>query len=126
MPFVHVRSLSLGGGFDVARAVRAVSAAFAQEASVDERHVTVTWETIDAGAYASGGETADAQPAHSHPVLVDVLAPDANSEDRLEAMLRAAADAVARAAGVEPANVFVHLHAARSGRVFDGGEIARW
>jgi hypothetical protein len=41
-------------------------------------------------------------------------------------MLQVAAGAVAAQAGVEPANVFVHFNPAQSGKVLDGGDLARW
>ena len=126
MPFLHIRSLPIGGDFDAAEAVRAISAEFAGRAGVDEQHVTVTWQTLEPAHYASAGETATAQPAATHPVLVELLAPDSNSDERIEQMLRVAAGAVAAEAGIEPGNVFVHFSPARSGKVFDGGEFVRW
>lgn len=126
MPFLHIRSLPVGDDFDAAGAVRAISAEFAGGAEVAEQHVTVTWQTFEPGHYASAGETATAQPAASHPVLVELLAPDSNSDERIERMLQVAAGAVAAQAGIEPDNVFVHFSAVRSGQVFDGGQLVRW
>ena len=115
MPFLHVRSLPLGDAFDADAAVRAVSAEFASEAGIVERHVTVSWQTLDAQSAAGG-----------RPILVDVVAPDFNDDERIVAMLRAAAGAVARAAGVDLRGVFAEFRGARSGQVLDGGEIVRW
>ena len=126
MPFLHIRSLPVGGDFDTAEAVRAISAEFARAAAVDEQHVSVTWQTLEPGHYASAGETATAQPAGSHPVLVELLAPDSNSDERIEQMLQVAAGAVAAQAGVDPGNVFAHFSPAHSGKVFDDGELVRW
>jgi phenylpyruvate tautomerase PptA (4-oxalocrotonate tautomerase family) len=126
MPFVHVRSLPVAGDFDAEDAVRAISTEFAARTDVDEQHVTVTWQTLEPGHYASGGETARAQPVGSHPVLVELFAPDSNSDERIEQMLLIVARAVAAQAGVEPENVFVHFRPARSGEVFDGGQVGRW
>jgi len=126
VPFLHVRSLPVGRDFDAADAVRAISAEFAAGAEVEERHVTVTGQTFEPGHYASAGETATAQPVASHPLLVELLAPDSNSDERIERMLEIAAGAVAAQAGVEPDNVFVHFSATQSGRAFDGGELVRW
>ncbi len=70
MPFIHIRSLPIGAAFDAGRAVRAVSSEFADAVEVDERHVTVTWQTLEPDHYASAGQTAATQPPGSHPVLV--------------------------------------------------------
>ena len=126
MPFVHVRSLPVPPPFDAAVAVRTISAELARAAEVEERHVTVTWQTLAPGHYASGGEIAAQQPPASHPVLVDLLAPDFYSEERVEAMLRAVAAAVSREARVAVENVFVEFRSAASGRVLDGGDVVRW
>ena len=126
MPFVHVRSLPVPPPFDATLAVRAVSAEVARAAAVDERHVTVTWQTLAPGHYASGGETAAEQPRATHPVLVDLLAPEFYAEERIEAMLRAVAAAVSREARVADENVFVDFRSAASGRVLDGGDVVRW
>jgi hypothetical protein len=126
MPFLHVRSLPPAAPFDVEAAVRATSAAFCAGAGVDERHVTVTWQLLAPGSYAAAGATAAAQPDASHPVLVELVASDANPPQRLEAMLLAAARAVAAQARVPDRNVFVELRPARSGLVYDEGEVVRW
>jgi hypothetical protein len=126
MPFLHVRSLPLSGAFEAADAVRAVSAEFAHAAAVGEEHVTVTWQVIPPHHYASSGKTAASHPAPSHPVLVELVAPDFNAPERIERMLSSAAAAVSRQAGVAVDEVFVLFQPARSGHVFDRGEVVRW
>ena len=126
MPFVHIRSLPIGGGFDAGRAVRAISSGVAAAAGTDERHVSVTWQTLEREHYANAGRTAATQPFASHPVLVELFAPDFNAQDRIENMLEVIAGAVATAAGVAAENVFVEFRPARSRQVFDGGQVARW
>ena len=126
MPFIHIRSLPLAGRFEAGEAVRAISRHFAAATGTDERHLTVTWQILEPEHYSQAGRTAPKQTSDSHPLLVEVLAPDLNEQDRIEGMLAATARAVATQAGVSPDNVFVDFRAARSGRVFDGGEVARW
>ena len=113
MPFVHVRSLPPDGSFDSARAARAVAAELAAGTGIEERHITVTWEYIAAidGAVS---------------VLAEVLAPDFHPPERVERMLRSVASSVVREAGVRDAEVFVEFRPARSGWVFDEGDVVRW
>ena len=113
MPFVHVRSLPVGGGFDADAAVAEVRAALVHDAEIAEEHVVVTWQTAD----AASGEAA---------VTVDLHAPDFHPPDRIEAMLRSVAGSVAEVARVSRERVFVSYRPARSGQVLDGGEIVRW
>jgi phenylpyruvate tautomerase PptA (4-oxalocrotonate tautomerase family) len=126
MPFIHVRSLPLASDIDLTEAVSAISREFAAAADTDLAHVTVTWELIEPGHYGHAGQTAPTQPAGSHPVLVELVAPDLNSPERVELMLRTSAAAVARQAGVGAENVFVEHRPARPGQVFDQGEVVRW
>ena len=49
-----------------------------------------------------------------------------HDDERIVAMLRAAAGAVAGAAGVESRRVFAEFRGARSGQVLDGGETLPW
>ena len=112
MPFVHIRSLPpTRPQFDAAAAAERVRAELAAAAGIEEEHVTVTWEFAVAQA--------SARPL----VLVDVLAPDFHPPERVEAMIRSVAASAAREAGVE---AFVSFRAARSGHVFDEGDIVRW
>ena len=126
MPFVHIRSLPQAPDFDVGEAVRAISREFAASTDTDEHHVTVTWETLAPDHYAHAGRTATDQPAGSHPVLVEVFAPDFNRQEKVEQMLRAAASAIANHAGVPPENVFAEFRPAQSGHVLDSGDLVRW
>lgn len=126
MPFIHIHSLPQAGPFDSDEAVRAISREFAAATATDERHVTVTWEWLQPGHYCHAGHTAAVQPPASHPLLVELLAPDFNSDERIERMLEVVAGAVAAQVGTGEANVFVAFRPARSGHVFDCGQLIRW
>lgn len=126
MPFVHVRSLPFERPLDVASVLQAVAHDLAAATGVAARHVTATWSFLAPGHYAVGGEVATHQPEGSHPVLVELLAPDLHPPESVETMLATVAQCIARSAGVPLENVFVHYRAVPSGTVFDGGEIVRW
>ena len=126
MPVIQIRSLPLEQDVDLGDVVAAVTADFAERTGIAAEHVSATWTLLAPGHYAVAGESAASQPSDTHPVLVDLLAPDFNPPERIEAMLRAAAASVSQRAGVPETNVFVVCHAARSGMVFDAGEVLRW
>lgn len=112
MPFVHVRSLPLPSPqFQVEGAVRSIREELANATGIGAEHITVTWEWLAAQA--------SAEPL----VLAEVLAPDFHPPERVEAMIRSVAATVERETGT-PA--FVEFRAARSGHVYDGGEVVRW
>ena len=126
MPFIHVRSLPLEPTRDIAAVLEGLIRDFADGTGIGLEHVTATWDLLPAGHYAVGGRAAQRQPERSHPVLVDLTAPDFNPPELVETMLRTVAASIARRAGVPLDNVFVLHREARSGMVFDAGEIVRW
>ena len=126
MPFIHIRSLPPARPFDVGAALEGLSRDFAAATGVGLEHVTATWDFFEPRHYSVAGKAAAEQPAESHPVLVDLLAPDFNSAESVETMLTAVAEGLARHAGLPRGQVFVDARAARSGRVFDAGGIVRW
>lgn len=126
MPFIHVRSLPFETPVAMAALVEGLTRDFAQGTGIGLEHVSATWELLAPGHYAVAGSAAARQPADTHPVLVDLLAPDLNPPERIEAMLRTVADSIATRAGVPSDNIFINHRRARSGMVFDAGEVVRW
>lgn len=59
-------------------------------------------------------------------MLVDLLAPDFNSEETVEKMLKTVALSISKRAHIPISNIFINHRQAHSGMVFDAGEIARW
>jgi hypothetical protein len=126
MPLISIRSLPLPAPFDGSRAVTAIARALADATRVGIEHFMVTWEYLPAGHYAHAGTTAGEQPAESHPVLVDVTAPDFNPAETVEALLALLDGLVTEAAGVAAGNVFLVYRPVASGQVLDGGEVVEW
>lgn len=126
MPYIHITSLPQDEGFDTEAAVRAISEAFVAGTGVGLEHVTVTWRYLEPGHYAQAGRTAAEQAHNTHPLLVELLAPDFNDTDTVSRMLECTAEAVADCTGVSISNVFVAYRAVHAGSVFDGGEVVDW
>lgn len=126
MPFIHIKSLPPAEPLDTAAVLEGLCADFARDTGIGVEHVAATWERLEPGHYAVGGKAASEQLAVSHPLLVDLLAPDFNAADDVERMLIAIAGSLAARAGVARDNIFINQREARSGRVFDAGEIVRW
>lgn len=126
MPFIHVRSLPFSTPLDMRSIVEGMTEDLSKGSGVKLEHVTATWEFWSPGHYAVAGKAATRQPDASHPVLVDLLSPDFDSPAQVEQMLRTVASSIAKRANVPIANIFVSHRHARSGAVFDGGDIVRW
>ncbi|QKT03966.1 hypothetical protein HUS23_09135 [Ectothiorhodospiraceae bacterium 2226] len=126
MPFIHVRSLPFEQPLDVQAVIEGLSQDFAGSTGIALQHVTATWTFFAPGHYAVAGLAASHQPRQSHPLLVDLLVPDLNSADDVRRMLIAVASSLAQRTRLPRENIFINCRAARSGRVFDEGRIARW
>lgn len=126
MPFIAVQSLPFRQTLPVSQILASVTSDFANATGIDANYVTATWQFYAPDHYVSGGQGAGYQPDDSHPLLVQLLCPDFHSSASVEIMLRAIASSLSRHTGVPARNVFVHHAAARSGSVFDQGDIRRW
>jgi len=126
MPFIHIRSLPFDKPLKPAAVLTGLSEDFAAATGIALRHVTATWSFIEPGHYAAGGVTARSQPAATHPLLVDVLAPDFSPPQAIEGMLETIATSLAKRARLPRENIFIHYRQAHSGMVFDAGQVVRW
>ncbi|MDC4224149.1 MAG: hypothetical protein MPW15_07965 [Candidatus Manganitrophus sp.] len=126
MPFIHIKSLPFEEDLEMSSILAAVSRDFSEEMGIKIEHVTVTWEYFEGWHYGAGGRTAANQPKESHPILVDLLVPDFNPPEAIEKMLVCVAASIAKRVEIPKNNIFIHLRQARSGQVFDSGEIVRW
>lgn len=126
MPFIHIKSLALQHDVSIRTAVEQICGDFSLETGTAPEHVTVTWEYMMSGHYAVAGKAATQQPLHSHPILVDVLVPDSHSAETVERMMRCVADSIAKRAGIPRENIFINCRTAKSGMVFNAGDIVRW
>ncbi|MGF1642037.1 MAG: hypothetical protein ACFCUJ_00225 [Thiotrichales bacterium] len=126
MPVIQIKSLPFNEPKDIGKLIQAVSVDFARDAAVALKYVSVTWELLPPDSYAVAATTQAEQPRSTHPILVELLTPDFNTNDQISLMLESLAQAIARHAGVRLENIFIVQHAAKSGRIFDSGKILRW
>jgi hypothetical protein len=126
MPFIHIRSLPQPGNPDLKPVMLQLSNRFSREMDVQEKSVAITWEVISPECYLNDGRFAQEQPQDSHPVIVELLVPDFNSQPRIEKMMECIVELLAVALAIPVGNVFVNCRLALSGTVLDNGEIVKW
>ena len=126
MPYIHIRSLPFEHPRNIAAVVEGIARDFAKASGIALDHVSVTWNFLAPGHYAVAGTAIEFQRQDSHPVLVDLLAPDFNPPDAAELMLHAAASGISQHAGIAIDNIFIEYRQAHPGMVFDAGAIVRW
>ena len=126
MPFIHVKSLPFNEPCDVGAVLEGLTRDFAESTGINLEHVTATWEFLPEGHYAVAGSAALHQPQATHPVLVELVAPDFNSSEDVEIMLETVALSISKRAKVQKDNIFISYRDVGSGTAFDRGEIVRW
>ena len=126
MPFIHIKSLMQSDASDPQSVMKQLSASFAKEMDVHEKNITVTWDVLKPDYYLNNGQFVMQQPQGSHPVMVDLLVPDFNSQSRIEKMMGCIAELLAITLGIPVGNVFIYCRLASSGMVLDKGEIVKW
>jgi hypothetical protein len=126
MPFIHIKSLPFDKSFDVGPVIEGLTKDFADGTGIGLEHVTAIWEFLPSGHYAAAGRAAFHQPPDSHPILIDILAPDFNSAEDVERMLATVASSISERAEVSITNIFINHRQAHTGMVFDAGKIVRW
>jgi hypothetical protein len=126
MPVITITSLPFERPRDVRNIIEGISMDFSRDTGISIEHVSASWHFLLPGHYAVGGVSAQYQSARSHPVLVDLLVPDFNSEEKVEGMLNAIAESVSRRGGVSVDNIFINCRYANSGMVFDAGRVVKW
>jgi phenylpyruvate tautomerase PptA (4-oxalocrotonate tautomerase family) len=126
MPLIHIKSLPFEQELDIPLIIEMVSRDLSQQLDIPAEHITVTWEYLQIGHYAHNNKVCDHQPNASHPVLIDLLAPDFHSEATIGKMLRHIAVSISKHTNISDSNIFINCRCAHSGRVFDNGEIVHW
>ena len=126
MPIIHITSLPFEQDLDSAAAIKTISREFADKNGIELQHVTMTWTFLGAHNYAENGETCEFQLIGSHKILVDMAVPDFNSRPAIEKMLTTLANSIARHCDVPVTKIFINLNLARSGLVFDEGQVVHW
>lgn len=126
MPFIHIKCLPQPGNFDLQSVMKQLSNRFAREMDLHEKSITVIWEVLKPDCYLNNGQLAPEQPQDSHPVIVDLLVPDFNSQPRIEKMMECIVEVLAVTLAIPIGNVFVNCRLALSGMIMDNGEIVKW
>lgn len=125
MPFVHIKSLPVAhSGFEISDALSTISGHLSMATDIPSEFITVTWEYFESGHYLAGvnhGRYHDS----THPLLINVLIPDFNSDGAIQRVMNAIAESLGLL-GFERDEIFINLSLARSGMVYDRGEIIRW
>lgn len=126
MPIVHVRALPSHEPVDVRTVIEGLGEDIAAATSIPLDRISIAWTWLQPGHYVTGGVAGATLDELQHPVLVDVQIPDLHPQERIERLLLATAESLARRVGVARENVRATATTVRSGQVLSQGRIERW
>ncbi|UTV29741.1 hypothetical protein [Photobacterium atrarenae] len=126
MPLIRIKSLPFAQEARVTETVTTLSQAVSDAAKIPLHHIMITWEYLPAGHFAHHGKVVDCQPEATHPLLVDLIAPNFNTEAQIAAMLELIAHTIAEQVPVEKNNIFINFTPAYSDGVYDEGHVVEW
>ncbi len=125
MPIVRIHCLPKEG-LDPGLAVRGITSALVEATDIAPENISVVWLTTLADHYSHAGALAATQPRATHPILVDLLAPDFHRAHTVHAIMKCLVREVAALAAVDPENVTVVHYPVGSGQVYDQGRLINW
>ncbi len=126
MPYIRITSLPFNPPLAIDQVLVRVSEDFSQQMGIALKHISVSWHFFEKNHYVVAGNASEFQSKQSHPIMVTILAPDFTQQPTIEKMLFSVAKSLARLTGVDEKNIFITYQAARSGQVFDNGQLVHW
>ena len=124
MPVISIKTLPLDE--DEVRTpdiLKKLCTVVSQELNYKPSHVWATWEYIAPHLYAVGNYSVPFQPQSTHAPLVRVTAFEGKSKREIDALLHVIARVLAQELKVDLGNIFIEYDEARSGRLYDGGQV---
>lgn len=126
MPYIHIRSLPFEEQKPISQILCRINREFSTRLDIPLEQIHSTWDFFQPGHFAKGEVAPRNQPDGFHSLLVDLLTPDFNDPQTCEMMLEVLAASLAKNAKVPLRKIFITHRQARSGMVFDDGQIVRW
>ena len=124
MPIISIKTLPLDE--DEVRTpdtLKKLCTAVSQELNYKPNHVWATWEFISPHLYTVGNYSVPFQPQSTHGPLIRVTAFEGKSKKEIDALLHIIARVLSQELKVDLSNIFIEYSEARSGKVYDGGQV---
>jgi hypothetical protein len=122
MPLIKIKSLPLGNDIAIDKVMVNLSSSISDEFHLSLKDISITWEELH--YYISGGVVRGVQPQSTHPPLVSLTLFEVHDSDLIEKMMLLIGAHLEKEFKL-PQNIFIEFQTAKSGMVYDQGEILR-
>ncbi|MGF1787665.1 hypothetical protein L4D00_17875 [Photobacterium swingsii] len=127
MPLIRIKSLPFSQQeVPIPQVLNSLSRAVSAATDIDPHHIMLTWDYIPAGHYVHGGKAVHQQPINTHPILIDLIAPNFNTEQQIASILELIASTLIEQVPVAKNNIFINFTPAYSDGVYDSGQVVEW
>lgn len=127
MPCITIKSLPLVRQIDLKETVEGLCSDFAKANDMSIEVVSLAWDFFLPDCYAYHGISAQSQSDTTHPLMVEIYAPDLyQTNGSVSRMMTTLAESIELRTGISKSNVFIRFSGASRGEVFEAGEVVMW
>jgi hypothetical protein len=126
MPIIRITSLPFADTLNMGQVMKALSSGISRDVQVEQSQLSICWQYLSANHYIAKGELAEKQLSHTHPILVEVLMPEALGADLTEKIMHSLAHRLGKELNFPVSNIFIYERQLTSHQVFEKGILANW
>jgi hypothetical protein len=126
MPIIRITSLPFADILDMGQVMKALSSGISRDVRIEQAQLSICWQYLSASHYIAKGELAEKQSSHTHPILVELLMPEALGSDLTEKIMHSLAHRLGKELNFPVSNIFIYERQLTSNQVFEKGILANW
>ncbi|WP_318491107.1 hypothetical protein [Photobacterium leiognathi] len=126
MPLIAIKALPFETQVEIDDALKSLSEQIAIQCEISLEHIMITWEWINNDHYIHNGEVVEKQQQITHPVLIELTAPNYYSQQNIVFLMELIAKDISSNLPVNKGNIFISFTPAYSDGVYDHGSVINW
>lgn len=126
MPIIRISSLPLSDSVQMDKVMVALSSGISRDVRIEQAQLSICWNYIEPGHYICKGEVAEKQPAHGHPILVELVVSNVMEKGLREKIMHSLAHRLGKELNFPVSNIFIYERELQESQVFENGMMAHW
>jgi phenylpyruvate tautomerase PptA (4-oxalocrotonate tautomerase family) len=123
MPVISIKSLPVGKRINTSKILTKICKKAAKEIGYKPKHMWATWEFLQPKNYAVGSKLSKRQTKTTHSPIVRILSFEGKPLPHIKKLMTKVAEILSKELRIDTGNIFIEYSEARSGKVFDGGQV---
>ncbi|MCG3863760.1 MULTISPECIES: hypothetical protein [unclassified Photobacterium] len=126
MPLISIKALPFEPYIEIDSVLKSLSEQIATQCKIGREHIMITWEWLSHEHYVHQGAVVDNQQQQSHPVLIELVAPNYYSHENIIFLMELIAVDISSNLPIHQNNVFISYTPAYSDGIYDQGHVINW